>query len=80
MKTAAKSGETVGRGEEDYYLIKTDPFGVEQWHRSFGSKKADIGVSVLQAEDGGFVILGKTFLANVWTIAFIKTNSEGKLE
>jgi hypothetical protein len=50
------------------------------WTKSFGSKREDIGVDVLQADDGGFMILGRTMLANVPTIALIKTDADGKID
>jgi hypothetical protein len=70
---------TVGRGEKDYYLIKANGFGDIEWAKAFGSKRNDIGVSVLQAADGGYVILGQTSLANVPTITLIKTNKDGAI-
>jgi hypothetical protein len=47
--------------------------------QGLGSKRNDIGVSVLQADDGGYVILGQTSLANVPTITLIKTNKDGAI-
>jgi hypothetical protein len=79
--TSATSGENfIGRGEKDYYLIKSSSFGDVEWAQAFGSKRNDIGVAVLEADDGGYVILGQTSLANVPTIALIKTNSLGVIE
>lgn len=71
---------TIGRGEKDYYLIKANAFGDVEWKHAFGSKRDDTGVCVTQAEDGGYVILGTTMLANLATIALIKTNSRGEIE
>jgi hypothetical protein len=80
--TAAVPGtdDVIGRGATDYYLMKIDNFGAPQWQTSFGSKREDTGVSVVQAEDGGYVILGTTDLANVATLALIKTNSAGEIK
>jgi hypothetical protein len=72
-----EGGGNIGRGEKDYYLIKANGFGDVEWAKAFGSKRNDIGVSVLQADDGGFVILGQTSLANVPTITLIKTDKAG---
>lgn len=72
--------EAIGRGEKDYYLIKINTFGAVEWARAFGSKRDDFGVKVLQADDGGYVVLGTTMLANVETLALIKTNSLGEIE
>lgn len=73
-------GDVLGRGEQDYYLIKVNAFGTKEWERAYGSKREDLGIAVTQADDGGYVILGRTNLANLWTIALIKTNSKGEIE
>lgn len=70
----------LGRGERDYYLMKINAFGDLEWQQTFGSKRDDTGVAVLQSDDGGYVILGTTMLANLATIALIKTNSLGEIE
>jgi hypothetical protein len=75
-----ENGYIIGRGEKDYYLIKTDGFGDVVWRKAFGSKRNDIGVAVLQADDGGYMILGQTSLANVPTITLIKTNGLGEIQ
>jgi hypothetical protein len=80
IESATSDAGTIGRGETDYYLIKTNGFGDVEWAQAFGSKRGDVGVGVLQAEDGGYVVLGTTQLANVPTIALIKTNSLGEIE
>lgn len=78
--SATSVDNTIGRGENDYYLMKVNAFGDVQWARAFGSRRNDTGVSVLQADDGGFVILGTTQLANVATIALIKTDASGEID
>jgi hypothetical protein len=78
-ESALTEDGSIGRGEKDYYLMRITNFGDVLWTKSFGSKREDIGVDVLQADDGGFMILGRTMLANVPTIALIKTNAEGKI-
>jgi hypothetical protein len=69
----------IGRGDTDYYLIRINTFGEVQWTKAFGSQRQDTGVDVLQAEDGGYMILGRTVLANVPTIALIKTDANGEI-
>jgi len=64
----------------DYYLIKVDAFGKQQWKNQQGGKYIDTGVKVLQASDGGYIVLGTTTLANVPTILLMKTDLEGNIQ
>lgn len=75
---------TVATDEQDsdanYYLIKTDSHGAEQWRKTYGGKFLDIGCKVLQAKDGGYMVLGTTTLANVQSIFLMKTDSQGEIQ
>jgi hypothetical protein len=66
--------------DTDYYLIKIDGFGNQQWTKQYGSSKVDVGSRVLQASDGGYIILGTTNLANVQSIFLMKTDAQGNIQ
>jgi len=65
----------------DIYLIKVDSNGVMQWSKSFGGPGYDIGNSVEQTFDGGYVIAGYTsnFGAINEDVYLIKTDAVGNL-
>ena len=46
----------------DVYLLKTDPDGREIWHKTFGERYGDHGFSVEQTGDGGYIVVGNTWL------------------
>jgi len=63
----------------DIYLIKTDPNGNQEWQKTFGGSYTDLGFSVQQTSDGGFIIAGWTysFGAVEEDVYLIKTDSAG---
>jgi len=83
-------GETYtfdGDNTFDFYLIKTDGIGEEEWSQDYGfSGIHDFGRSVQQTTDGGYILCGTTkgvFDNNEWEdseIYLIKTNDSGEEE
>lgn len=70
---------SYGRGNEDYYLIKTNINGDTLWTKTFGGTKEDVANSVIQTSDGGYILTGTTksmgdSLGDFYTI---KTNALG---
>jgi len=78
------AGETTsfGAGEEDFYLVKTDSLGTEQWSRTYGGEKGDRCFSIVQAADGGYVLAGQTYSegAGDRDVHVVKTSANGEPE
>ncbi|MFC1564904.1 DJ-1/PfpI family protein [candidate division KSB1 bacterium] len=47
---------SFGEGEEDVYLIKTDRNGNEIWSKTYGGDRVEMGNSVYETGDRGFII------------------------
>lgn len=69
----------MGKGGRDILLIKISAFGQQQWVRTIGGAGDESVTSVVEASDGGIVILGTNNIGNYSSIFLIKTNSAGEL-
>ena len=72
-------GTTGDSPNFDFYLIKTDGNGIEQWTKTFGGTDREQGHSVQQTTDGGYIITGETnsFGNGGRDVYLIKTDGNG---
>ena len=49
---------TNNAGSQDYWIAKLDPSGTIIWQKSFGFPGLDNGISVIQTNDGGYLLNG----------------------
>jgi predicted secreted protein len=75
----AGSMDLFSIGGPDVWLIRTDSAGDTLWTRTFGGADNDLGRSVAQTADGGYIVAGYTesFGAGGYDVWLIKTDSAG---
>ncbi len=69
-------------GGNDVWLIKTDAYGIVEWSQTFGGSNTDMGESVQQTSDGGYIIAGHSasFGTGDSDAYIIKTDASGNEE
>ena len=60
------------------FLIKTDSLGDTLWTKTYGDTTLfQRGYSVIETQDGGYIIAGVMGLMPIWDVYVIKTDSQG---
>lgn len=49
---------SFGVGQRDFYLVKTDSQGNEQWYEAYGGPGEDVGSSLLKLLNGNYLLTG----------------------
>jgi hypothetical protein len=67
-------GETssFGEGGTDLYLVRTDSNGEELWSQTYGTRSVETGLSVINTNDGGFLLAGR----QSWAGWIVKTTMD----
>ncbi len=76
---AGSSESFQGRAQYDFWMVKTDSKGKKQWDSGFGGKYDEKCYSVIQTDDGGYMMAGSTITYGArgndyWVV---KTDEEG---
>lgn len=73
---------SFGAGREDFWLVKTDSSGEMLWSKTFGGAGLDWAHSVVQTNDGGYLLAGVTnsSVASSYDALLVKTDSAGNMQ
>jgi len=66
----------------DVYLVKADASGNMEWQQTYGANNDNLGYSVRQTTDGGYIVGGQTanYSADWYGVYLVKTDSLGNME
>jgi len=70
--------DSFGNDFANVWLIKTDSNGIKIWDKVYGGDSMEIGDSVQQTFDGGYIILGSTMARGGNNIWLVKTDDQGR--
>ncbi|MBM4448804.1 MAG: PKD domain-containing protein [Chloroflexi bacterium] len=66
----------------DFYVVKTDASGNVEWEKTYGENNDNLGYSIQQTSDGGYIVAGQTanYSANWFGVYLVKTDAVGDME
>jgi NAD-dependent dihydropyrimidine dehydrogenase PreA subunit len=92
-KTKSYDGDVTGfhggNFEHDYWVVKLSPTGEIEWEKALGSTGHEVTRSVIQTNDGGYMVAGFTtgsidgdITSNngAWDAWIVKLDAEGEIE
>ncbi len=73
---------SYGAGSWDVYMVKLDSYFNIEWTKTIGGNNIDVGNSITQTSDGGYVIVGYTgsYGAGNYDVYLIKLDSIGNVK
>jgi hypothetical protein len=71
---------SFGAGSSDYWLVKIDSNGVQQWAKTYGGSEVDTGESVIATPDGGYALIGRTYSFGDGIPWLVKTDASGNMQ
>jgi hypothetical protein len=72
---------SLGAGDFDAWLVKTDASGNEEWNQTFGGGAMDQAEAMVRAADGGYALAGVTRSHSGWNQAWlVKMDAAGEAE
>jgi len=71
-----------GTTNADFWLVKTDKDGNEEWNQTYGGEKFETAYSLVETSDGGYALAGDTqsFGAGDGDYWLVKTDENGTVE
>lgn len=64
----------------DLWIVKTDSKGIVEWEKLYGGSREDLGFSICQTTDGGYIATGYRSFSPGKKLYIVKTNSSGDME
>ena len=66
-------------GDSDFWLVKTDSSGNEEWNQTYGGASNDFGFSIVETFDNGFAVAGSTssYGSGIYDFWLIRTDQSG---
>ena len=72
---------SFGAGRSDFWLVKTNATGHVEWNQTYGGTNGNVGRSMVQTDDGGYIIAGYSSSGavdvDVW---LVKADANGTLQ